>query len=178
MYTGKTRGGEGGEIERTPLNIVNKGSFRYTGFQYTSPFLRLVAPPFFVNFSAALYYLNAWNRLHGFLIPGTGFQSLSVGFGFQIPFVSGISDSLSCIPEFKARDDRSHREKFQGFQNPDSLIWGDSVLMAINKICMYVCMLDFQISLIIGIHNNYSTKWRWLVLIFTELRSSEVNIHD
>ena len=25
-----------GESERTPVNIVNKGSFRYTGFQYTS----------------------------------------------------------------------------------------------------------------------------------------------
>ena len=39
MYTEKT-GGEGGgtgwdESERTPVNIVNKGSFRYTGFQYT-----------------------------------------------------------------------------------------------------------------------------------------------
>ena len=30
------RGGGGGESERTPVNIVNKGSFRYTGFQYTS----------------------------------------------------------------------------------------------------------------------------------------------
>ena len=31
-------GGTGGgdESERTPINIVNKGSFRYTGFQYTS----------------------------------------------------------------------------------------------------------------------------------------------
>ena len=29
-------GGGGGESERTPVNIVNKGSFRYTGFQYTS----------------------------------------------------------------------------------------------------------------------------------------------
>ena len=29
------------------------------------------------------------------------------------------------------------------------------------------------------IYNNYSPKWRWLVLdIYTELRSSEVNIHD
>ena len=30
-----------------------------------------------------------------------------------------------------------------------------------------------------GLNNNYSPKWRWLVReIFTELRSSEVNIHD
>ena len=36
LYTGKTGGDEGGgESEGTPVNIVNKGSFRYTGFQYT-----------------------------------------------------------------------------------------------------------------------------------------------
>ena len=36
---GGGRGGGGGggcgESERTPVNIVDKGSFRYTGFQYT-----------------------------------------------------------------------------------------------------------------------------------------------
>ena len=31
----RRRGGGGGESERTPVNIVDKGSFRYTGFQYT-----------------------------------------------------------------------------------------------------------------------------------------------
>ena len=36
MYTGKTgEWGGGGQSERTPGNIVKKGSFRYTGFQYT-----------------------------------------------------------------------------------------------------------------------------------------------
>ena len=40
LYTRKTgegtRGGGGwGEGERTPVNIVNKGSFRYIGFQFT-----------------------------------------------------------------------------------------------------------------------------------------------
>ena len=35
--TGRVNGGGGGgrgESERTPVNVVNKGSFRYTGFQY------------------------------------------------------------------------------------------------------------------------------------------------
>ena len=31
--------------------------------------------------------------------PGTGFQSLSVELGFRIAIVSGIPDSLSCIPD-------------------------------------------------------------------------------
>ena len=44
----------------------------------------------------------------GFWIPGTGFQSLSVERGFWIPIVSGIPDSLSCIPDStKAQDSGS-----------------------------------------------------------------------
>ena len=36
MYTGKTGGeGGGGESERTSVKILNKGSFRYTGFKHT-----------------------------------------------------------------------------------------------------------------------------------------------
>ena len=31
----KKRGGEWGEIEGMPVNILNKGLFRFTGFQYT-----------------------------------------------------------------------------------------------------------------------------------------------
>ena len=32
---GRGGGGVGGESEGMPVKIVNKGSFRYTGFQYT-----------------------------------------------------------------------------------------------------------------------------------------------
>ena len=62
--------------------------------------------------TAALYYLNAWNRLR---------ESKTVELGFQIPIVSGISDPLSCIPDFKAQDSGFHKqnvkykEKFPGF---------------------------------------------------------------
>ena len=38
LYTGKKGGGGErgrGKSEGTPVNIRNKGSFRYTGFQYT-----------------------------------------------------------------------------------------------------------------------------------------------
>ena len=37
-------------------------------------------------------------------IPGTGFQSLSGKLGFWIPFVFGIPDSLSCLPDSKVED--------------------------------------------------------------------------
>ena len=70
-----------------------------------------------------------------------------MGLGLQIPFAGGIPDSLSCIPESKARDDRFHKEKFQGFQNLDSLIWGNSVLMATGLLDF----LDHRDMLIVGI---------------------------
>ena len=38
---------------------------------------------------------------------GTGFQSSSLEFGFQILNVSGISDSLSCIPKPRIADSTS-----------------------------------------------------------------------
>ena len=40
----------------------------------------------------------------GFWIPGSGFQSLSGKLGFWIPFVCGIPDSLSCLPDSKVED--------------------------------------------------------------------------
>ena len=48
-----------------------------------------------------------WIPSHGFRIPGTGFQSLSVEIGFWIPIVSGIPD---------------HLELYSGFQNTGFLI--------------------------------------------------------
>ena len=43
----------------------------------------------------------------GIHIPGTGFQYLSVELGFWNPVVSGIPDSLSCIPVSKTQDSTS-----------------------------------------------------------------------
>ena len=50
--------------------------------------------------------LEFWIPRRGFRIQGTGFQPLSVELGFRIPIVSGIPDSLCCIPYSKAHDSR------------------------------------------------------------------------
>ena len=62
-------------------------------------------------------------------MPDTGFQYLSAELGFWIPIVSGIPDSLSCIPESKTQDCGFHSENFPGFRNPDSLTWGEMLLV-------------------------------------------------
>ena len=62
----------------------------------------------------------------GLQIPGTGFQSLSMELEFWIPIVSGIPESLSCIPGstlFSRILESSYRRKT--FPNPDSLTWDD-----------------------------------------------------
>ena len=61
----------------------------------------------------------------GFRIPTTGFQSFSVERGFWIPILSGITDSLHCIPDSKARDSGFQEQTFPRFGNPDSHTWGD-----------------------------------------------------
>ena len=43
--------------------------------------------------------LGFWIPRSGFQIPGTVFQYLSVELGFWTPIVSGIPDSMSCIPD-------------------------------------------------------------------------------
>ena len=55
----------------------------------------------------------------------SGFQYLSVELGFWIPIVNGNPDSLSCIPDSKTQDLGFHKQKFPGFRNSDSLIWGE-----------------------------------------------------
>ena len=62
-----------------------------------------------------------WIPRPGFRIPGTGFRSLLVKFGFWIPIFSRIPDSLSCIPNSKAQDSRFHKKIFPGVSNPDFL---------------------------------------------------------
>ena len=51
----------------------------------------------------------------------SGFQlldskSFSVELGSQIPIVSGILDSYSCIPDSKAQDSGFHRQKISSFR--------------------------------------------------------------
>ena len=62
--------------------------------------------------------LGFWIPRCGFQIPGTGVQSLSVELGFWIPIVSGIPDSVSCIPDSKTRDSGFHKQNFPGFRVP------------------------------------------------------------
>ena len=62
--------------------------------------------------------LGFWIPRCGFQIPGTGFQSLSVELGFWIPIVSGIPDSVSCIPDSKTRDSGFHKQNFPVFRVP------------------------------------------------------------
>ena len=50
--------------------------------------------------------------------------------GFRIPILSGIPDSLSCIPDSKVQDSRFHKQSFPGFRIlqaklPDSLTRGE-----------------------------------------------------
>ena len=54
-------------------------------------------------------------------IPGTGFRSLLVKFGFLISISSRVLYPLSCIPDSKAQDSRFHKKKSPGFWNPDFL---------------------------------------------------------
>ena len=58
---------------------------------------------------------------HRFRIAGTGFHSLSVELGFWIPIASGIPDSTSKF----FSDFGFHTQNFSGFQNQDSLTWGE-----------------------------------------------------
>jgi len=52
-------------------------------------------------------------------ISGVVPRPLSVEIGFRIPIVFEILDSLSCIPDSKAQEPDSHKEKFLGFPEFD-----------------------------------------------------------
>ena len=64
-------------------------------------------------------------------------DSLTGELGFQIPVVSGTSDSLSCILDSSAQDSGFHnsnfpdygfyKQTFPRFQSPDSFTWGGRV---------------------------------------------------
>ena len=75
-------------------------------------------------------------------VPGTGFRTLSVEFGFQIPIVNGIRDPSSRIPDSKASDFGTSRKSFPdsgflkqwflGLQNLDFHTWSDTF----ETVCM------------------------------------------
>ena len=53
-------------------------------------------------------------------IPSTGIQFLSLELGLWSPVVTGITDSLSCIPDSASSifpDSGLHKQKFRGFRN-------------------------------------------------------------
>lgn len=77
--------------------------------------------------------LGFWFPRRGVQIPGTGFQSLQLEFGFWIPIFNGILDSLSRIPDSKAQDAVFNRQKFTGFWNSDSFTCGELVSVLNNR---------------------------------------------
>ena len=70
--------------------------------------------------------LGFWIPRRGFRIPDTGFQYLSVELGFRIPFVSGIPDSFSCIPDSKTQDSGFHKQNFPNNTSDKDMI-GSSI---------------------------------------------------
>ena len=51
----------------------------------------------------------------GFHVADFGFQALPGELGFWILIVSGISDTLSCVPDSKVQDSGFHKQKFPEF---------------------------------------------------------------
>ena len=74
-------------------------------------------------FLALTHTPGFWIPRLGLRIPGIDSGSLTVGLRFTNPIVSGITDSLSCIPDSKAKDSGFQKHKFRGILNPDSLTW-------------------------------------------------------
>ena len=66
-------------------------------------------------------WIRFWIPLPGFQIPGTGFRSLLLKFGFWIRIFSRVPDSLSCILDSKIQDSGFDKKKLPGFRNLDFL---------------------------------------------------------
>ena len=65
-------------------------------------------------------------------------DSLSMELGFWIPIISGIPDSLSCIPDSKAHDSGFHKLNLSTFfGNPIVLCVGGGKTLAKTKIVRY-----------------------------------------
>ena len=76
---------------------------------------------------------SGFQSLEGFRIPGTGFQYLSVEVGFGISIVSGIRipQAVFRIPKPRILDSISKIFPDSGFQNPDFLTWGETLLVSV-----------------------------------------------
>ena len=86
-------------------------------------------------------------------VPGTGFQSLSMELGFWILIISGIPDSLSCIPDSKAQHFHFHKQNFPDPLNPDSIT------------CLGSDRANIQITAY-----SFLGSWSWLpVLVSSQL---------
>ena len=76
----------------------------------------------------------------------SGFQSLgsrflSLELGFRIPIVTGIPDSLSCIPDSKAQNSRFQKQKFLWFRNPNSLSWNETEFFFL--VCLFLTQINW-----------------------------------
>ena len=102
------------------LNISDRRSVKVVRFcrkyLYRDSSVSIVAPCEGIQDSPGF-----WIPCRGFRIPGTGIQFLIVELGFWIPVVSVIPESMSCIPDSKAQDSGSRKQKILGFRNPDSV---------------------------------------------------------
>jgi len=75
-------------------------------------------------------------------------DSLSIDLGFRILIVSGIPDSLSCIPDSKAQDSGFQKQKFPGFsiqlqKFPEKRFF--SARQTLWEICRPMCPLLFPV---------------------------------
>ena len=75
--------------------------------------------PNFCFFRQPLFFAHVLKRASTTVLD-TGFQSLSAKHGFWIPIVSGIPDSLSCIPNSKVHDSRFRIPKAEISRIPES----------------------------------------------------------
>ena len=56
-----------------------------------------------------------------FQVPDSSICQYNLDSGFWTPIVSGIPDTLNCIPDSKTKDSVFQKQKFPGLRNPDSL---------------------------------------------------------
>lgn len=118
-----------------------------------------------------------------------GWQKIMIVLGSCSPYVRGprqywimdstpwILDSLTCIPDSKARDSGFRQQKFPGFRNPDSLTSGHVVVRTYGS-SFFISYLHGNREMchrwfpVLSGHWNhdhrrpiliYSRKWRWEV---------------
>ena len=101
----------------------------------------LEAPkPYFQHLSCGAYPKNAFHYNQNNRIPRTGFwipaQSIRDSQNGWIPFSSAEFRIpiviYSRIPDSKAQDSGFQKREIRGFWNPDSLIWGEIVVIINN----------------------------------------------